>query len=244
MKDHTKSGTSSIEIRERHYLVSADHNCNLSDYKFVNKDAALIDGRMAGTHEVAVPELAYPFFYGVPPLNAKPQLIVGLKNKPLLDVYGLSGQHFISGRAKDLLTEIDPDAFEFVECETVNGQGIPIAAYWMMAVVRVVTDFDRENSDFVTYAQQNPDADDAETNPAIVGLHDIRMSAEKAEDWHAFFLLNYSHQFLFDSILADAWREHEFSGWTLTPLQPPTPQEFEQHLSFYNYPYWTERGSK
>jgi hypothetical protein len=242
----SETGPRPEESRKRYYIFSPDLTVAHSDHAFVNQGEALIDGRSAGRHEHSVPGYMVPICTGVPPLRERPKLVLGAECEGLLDIYGF-GPRFVSGRAKAVLSEIDPEGFEFVECDTVDAEGNSLEPYWMTDAIRLVNGFDEGRSSFRRYVDQYPENADP-LNLAIVALNDIRMSPELPESHHAFYFPSYQGYFIVDDILADAWREARLSGATLTPLQTPTQEEFgaekqyPDHLSFLNYPYWTQRG--
>ncbi len=224
--------------RRGFYLVGPDMDYNPSDFAFVNEAEALVNGRMSGTHEFFLEGREVPISIGLPPLCKTPALIAGADEDQLLDMYGLR-KRYVSTRAKTLLSSIDPDAFEFAECVTTDGEGIPIEPYWMMDVIRMVDRFDEEHSSVVHFSDRFPDAPG---NPYFLMLNDMHFPDVSAET-HAFYLLRYTTRFIFDEVLAAAWRDAGLLGARFSPLQPPTEAEFEQHSSFDNYPYWTERGT-
>lgn len=237
----------SAEPRPRYYIFSPDLRTNPSDFHFANKDEVLIDGRTAGRHERPVPDDSFPFTTGVPPLRGKPRLVVALEEEPL-DLYGF-GPYYVSSRARALLAGIDSDGFDFVECDTADRNGAPVPPYWMTNAVRVVDEFDEERSDFVTYAEANPQAPDR-SNHSILVLNDIYMSPGLPASHHAFYLARYATAFLVDALLGDSWREAGLTGAILTPLQPPTEadlgagKDYPDYLLFNNSPYWFRKGSK
>jgi uncharacterized protein DUF1629 len=233
----------SEQARKRYYLVSLDMTRNSGDnLSFANREEALVNGRLAGTHEREVPGVSHPLLVGIPPLRKKPELVVGGSGRRALDYYGPS-PIFVSNRAKELLEGIDPQAFEFAECETVTRRGDPIEPYWWMAVIRLVQ-FDEERSDFQWYRDAFPTAPDAQRNPTMVALNDIHMPKGFPDEYHAFWIGNYRRQFVFDEVLADPWRGAGLLGAQFTPLQPPTKAEFKHHNSFINYPIGQKRPKR
>jgi hypothetical protein len=232
---------SSEQVRKRYYLVSLDMSRNSGDnLSWVNKEETLVNGRLAGTQEREVPGLPHPLLVGLPLLRAKPRLVVERSGRKALDFYGPS-TIFISNRAKELLEGIDPGAFEFAECETVTRRGDPIEPFWWMEVIRVVQ-LDEERSDFQWYRDAFPKNPDAQSNPRMVALNDIHMPEGFPDEHHAFWIGKYQRNFVFDEVLVDAWRGAGLIGPRFTPLQPPTKAELKDHLSFVNYPYWTEKA--
>lgn len=143
----------SEDHRRRFYTVEADLRRNPSDLEFVNQAEVLRHSSVpgayirAGMHHHALEGLGAPLCFGLPVLRGKPALIVGVNEDEgdLLDIYGLS-ERYVSPRAKELLYSIDPDAFEFAECATVDGSGRPLEPYWMMDVIRVVEQWDETRS--------------------------------------------------------------------------------------------------
>ena len=228
--------------RKRYYLVNRNMGPESGGFSWVNKDEALVDGRLAGTHERWEPGHPHPAFVGVPPLRTKPKLVLGGSGPTNLDYYDVWKPIFISTRAKKLVEGIDPGGFEFAECETVDRQGKRIESYWWMDVIRWVETFDEARSDFAWYRDRNPAAPDAQTNPSISDLYDIRMPAGFPDEYHAFWLAHYRLKFVFDEVLVDTWRQAGLTGVHFTPLQSPTEAEFKEHSRFVNYPYWTEKA--
>jgi hypothetical protein len=235
--------TPSEHARKRYYLVSRHMDSRSAGFDFVNREEALIDGRSAGTHEHRVPGLPHPIIVGVPRFRAKPRVVVVGSGPSALDYYDFMPV-FISTRAKELLEGIDPDGFEFAECETVNRRGEPVEPYWWTDVIRLVQEFDEERSDFVRSRDDLSADPEAVANRRISDLYDLHMPDGFPREYHAFWLARYRRYFVFDEVLVDAWRKGGLTGARFTPLQPPTAAEFKHHVHFVTYPYWTERAHK
>lgn len=231
----------SEQTGKRYYLVGQNLLDTNTGYSFANEAEALIDGRTAGTHEYRVPGFERPVRIGIPPLREKPRLIVRGKVRDVRDYYG-DRPRFVSTRAKQLVERIDPDGFEFAECETFDIRGTPIQSYWWMEAIRWVEKFDEERSVFEWTRDRFPAAPDAQNNPSIFALHEMRMSEGFPEEYHAFWLAHYQNYVVFDEVLADAWRSEGLKGAVFTPLQTPSEAEMKDHNLFVNYPYWTERA--
>jgi hypothetical protein len=229
--------------RRRFYIVDSDLRHNPSDCVFVNQDEALINARWQGRHAHPAPGYRLPYYVGVPELREKPKLVVGADRDELLDFYGFD-RNFISSRAKILLGEIDPDGFEFVECDTVDGNGRAIDPYWIMAVIRVAPGFDEARSSFITYKERNPGDPEADANPTIEQLNDIHMPEDFPAEAHAFRFARYRTSIIADGAIVDAWRAAGLIGAVFTPLQPPMEVDMADHLSFANYPYWTQKAQR
>ncbi len=230
------------QARKRYYLVRADRTLDTGGLLFANREEALVDGRLAGTHERREPGYPHPLFLGVPPLRAKPKLVIGGGGSTALDYHG-DRPVFISTRAKKLIEAIDPEGLEFAQCETVTPDGEPTEPYWWMAVIRWVEEFDERRSDFEWYRDSNPTAPDAQTNPSISALYDIHMPEGFPDNHHAFWFAHYRLYPVFDQVLADAWRSEGLTGLQFTPLQRPTEAEFERRARFVNHPYWAEKAA-
>lgn len=229
--------------RKRYYAVSQDFRFNPGDCDFTNRDEALINGRSAGRHEHASRYRNLGFRTGLPPLRERPRLLIGEYEGELLDIYGFNVR-FVSDRVKRLLETLDPDGFEYAECEAVHADGRPLEAYWYMNAVRAVEEFDEGRSSFVRYADRNPGTPDP-LNPAILALNDVVWLPDLPGDFRSFYLTRHARHFIVDETIADAWRDAGFKGALFTPLQPPLlrdvglDEEYETYLSFVNYPYWS-----
>jgi hypothetical protein len=229
------------QARKRYYLVRDDLTDKSPGYEFENRSEVLVDGRLAGTHEHRVPGHPMPVLVGIPPLRGKPRLVLGGSGKRARDYYG-SNPVFISSRAKRLIEGIDPDGFEFVECETVTRTGDSVEPYWWANVVRWVDKFDEARSGFEWTRDRFPDMADAQNNPSMFRLYDIRMPEGFPADSHAFWLAHYLNYAVFDEVIVDAWRAAGLTGAIFTPLQPPTQAERKLAHLFVNAPYWTEKA--
>ncbi len=202
---------------------------------------------MAGRHEHIVPGYRSPFTTGLPPLFGKPAISIRAETDEVLDLYGFK-PYFVSGRAKDLLSRLDPKGFEFAECATFDRSDNPVQPYWMTEAVRVVREFDEERSSFQRYVDANPDTEDP-LNPAIVALNDIYMSANLPKSYHSFYFPRYAGNFIVDAAIADTWREAGLTGAMFTPIQPPTEDDLGRakkdpdYFYFKNSPYWSRKAT-
>jgi hypothetical protein len=232
--------------RKRYYLVHADLRRNPSDFELLNAEDIYpltdptFDGRhlpiTAGRYRCEVGGGMHPRSYGLPDLRARPRLFVALKNKPL-DAYGL-GKRYISTRARELLLSIDPDAFEFFECEVMSRRGIAVEPYWMVENVRPVQGFDEAGSVFRRASGVDGLTGEPYDGPYWSALIDIHMKPDLPEHHHAFFFPRYIHHMIFDGLLVDAWRTAGLTGWSFTPLQPPAPKERKPNLYGDSFAYW------
>jgi hypothetical protein len=225
--------------RRRFYLFDKILTGDAAAYDWPNKRSCTPNGSLLGRHRHRIEGSGMSTCVGLPTFTERPKFRLSPRRR-LYDFYGY-GPYWVSGKAKALLERIDAAAFEFEECETIDGQGRPIATYWLMDVARLVQRFDEASSDFATYAHRNPDAPDVATNPAITRLNDIHMLPGFPEDWHAFRFARYGTHFIADGEIVDAWRAAGLSGAEFTPLQPPTAREMRSKGRFYNFPYWSDR---
>jgi hypothetical protein len=168
-------------------------------------------------------------------------VVVAGTGRSALDYYDF-GPIFISSRAKELLSAIDPAAFEFAECETVDPKGKPAEPYWWMAVIRWVETFDEQRSHVAWYHDGHPTDPEARNNPRIEDLNELRMPEGFPGEQHAFWIAPYRRTFVWDEALVDAWRARGLTGATFTPLQQPTPAELKDRFRFINAPYWTNKA--
>jgi hypothetical protein len=179
-------------------------------------------------------------WYGIPEsLPAKPKLMIyKQRDGQPLDVYHNMQNPFVSDRAKKLLESIDPEAFQFLECDAVDGRGKPLPPFWMMAVIRVVQDFDKENSVFRDVGITTPI--DHNYSITFTGMDDIRMLPDMPDRYQAFYLIYEKLYFIFSEAIVDRWREQKFKGLFFHPLQPPTPDELKHAVHFMNHEYYFE----
>lgn len=222
--------------RTRYYIAGQDFTSNPSDYSFVNKDRALIGGRTAGTHEHRGRLPATNLRIGVPPLKEPPKLVVGAAANLLRDVYGF-GPRFVSSPARDLLQRLDPLGFEFAECATSDGNGIPIPPYFIMDVIRV-TELDEDRSNIQRYQDVYPNVPEAQGNFSILKLNDVYIKSGLSPDAHAFYIPGFAQAFILDEVIVDAWRKEGLIGFSFTPLQPPTQTDLADSNTYLNYPFW------
>ena len=223
------------ETRRRFYRVQPDLRYNPSDFEFLNKDEALIDGRQVGPRAYHFASHRHPVYFGNPEMREKPRIKIARKNKPL-DIYGFFPRLFISSQVKDLLTALDPDAFEYCECETINRKGEPVISYWMTAIIRYVEDFDRERSDFITM-QEISEPKDIDYGMAVWRVNDLYMKPDFPNNHHA-FRLSHIGGLIFDEVMVAAVIQNKLKGFNFEPLQEPTPHELKKPAIFDISQYW------
>lgn len=223
-------------MNRRLYAVSPDPSCNPSDITILNEQQALEDGKWL-RRRVKVTEDSQPFFIGNPEFKEKLQLKVGVIARRHLDIYGFD-RFFISNRVKYFLEDIDRAAFEFTECAAFDKSGRAIEPYWLMSIIRIVNKFDEEKSNFITYAERNPEDPEASSNPAISVLNDIYLDENFPKNYHAFYFNRYRNEFIFDETIVDAWRRQKFSGAFFTPLQRPVKEDKKRMFYFSNWSFW------
>ena len=168
--------------------------------------------------------------YGIAKLEHKPVFRMYGK-PPYFDTYFSERRLLISNRAKELFEEIDPDAFQFVECDAQASDRTPLPPYWMMKVTRVVEEFDEERSVFREFGGSTPLK--AGVVAGVVDLYELFMRDNFPTEYHAFNLLKYSSKFIFDEAIVDAWRARGFTGLVFSPLQPAPIEEIERYIWWY-----------
>ena len=230
--------------RRRYYLFNEDHHRNPSDYKPLNLAEMIPDFpgdniEMAwfsgGSRTFRVPGNHYDSHYGLPSFAARPKVYVALKNNPL-DVYGFGERRLISSRAKKLMVDADPEAFDCVECETLTRKGLEVEPYWLIDVGRIVSTFDEENSVFERAKGEDCRTGEPNDAPHFSGIYDIRMSPDMPKHL-AFAFDRYSSRIVLDQTIVDAWRTEKLTGAEFVPLQPPTPKEAKSKSPPWA-PYW------
>lgn len=237
--------------RRRFYLVSGDVR-HSSPYDILNEkelDAASAPGWWASPQhrikeywgkDVEGKDKYYVLYYGVPKITIKPRIKIGTRG-PVMDVYNYGKLSFVSTRIKDILQEIDPGGFEFAECEAFTKHRVQLEPYWLMAVSRVVREFDEDNSVFREMGGRNPDPVPGNLGVGINQLYELRMNQDFSKDIHAFYLLKYSTYFIFDEVIVDRFRAEKIRALNFSPLQPQTKQEENQnHYAYDNADYFEE----
>lgn len=231
--------------RKRYYIVDADISRSFSDFSILNEEEFILNRKWAG--HITIKEYAgkrddgtnryYGGLYGLPELYAKPKIKVGLKNSPL-DAYAMLGITYISTQAKLLLERIDPDAFEFAECDTISRKSIQVEPYWMMMVKRVVSRFDESRSVFREVGGNDPRPVPSGQSVGIRDLYEMRMPPDFPDSHHAFHLIKYSRGYIFDEVIVDEWRHMKLTGLLFSPLQPPMKSEEKMWARYINKDYF------
>jgi Protein of unknown function (DUF1629) len=231
--------------RRRLYRVSSDLLRNPSDYQILNEQEFYPLTRsaqtgeehltFAGARRFRLPDRAHDITFGLPALRAKPKVFVAMKNKPL-DIYGFLTRRVVSTRAKNLLDELDPEAFDAVECETVTRRGVSVEPYWLIDIARLVDRFDEERSVFELAKGEDILTGEPYEGPHIANLYDIHLPANFPAEHRAFVFAKHLNHIIFDGVLVDAWRAHKFTGAEFEPLQHPTPAECKARPP--HVPYW------
>lgn len=232
--------------RKRYYRPDLDFTRAIGGFQFLNAEEVFFMSEaihgvryplLAGARRIQVPGRPRLDTYGLPPTRSRPKLKVGTRNRPL-DVYAMN-QIFVSTRARELLSAIDAEAFEFIECDTRSRKGVEVEPYWMMAIIRPVEAFDEDRSVFTIVKGFDGVTNEPYEGPYFSDLYDIHMLPGLDERFHAFFFPRYPRAMIFDEVLADEWRARRLSGWVMTPLQPPTPKERQAgKMGGTNFSYW------
>lgn len=135
------------------------------------------------------------------------------KRGKLKDAYqGLPHMWFVSDRLKQLLEQIDPQAFEFaatqVDYSTFEEPG---PAYWLCNLVRRLDCIDDEKSKVTFQTQVDFKAYDL--------FIDVKMRPEVVGDAHAFRLVYKYGAEIVDDILVQAMTAAKMRAWRFEPIQ-------------------------
>lgn len=239
MDNHTDSSG-----RLRFYELDLDPRVD-AICKFVNEDQAFIRQNRLGSRQVSLPETRFKYHIGLPVFAEQPSFVLGsrTKNREPLDFYGAAGFLLISNRFKALIDTIDPEAIEAAECEAKNSKGEPLPSYWWIDVVRVLDHVVDEERSALSYQTESAFASGDEIDKLLYHrLQDIVFRPEVVASAQMFRILRYTARPIVGQQLADTIRTSGLTGMSLTPLQPPLPEEAKDHLAFGNYPYWTNKG--
>jgi hypothetical protein len=237
--------------RKRYYLVDTDIHRAAHAFDIVNLEAFKVDpdrphmiwwsGPIEVKKYAGIDADGYDCFYGgnfgMPALPEKPVLKLTNRGRPL-DIYGNKQTPFLSTHAKKLLERIDPDAFDFFQCDAFGPKKVQYEPYWIMRVKRVVEEFDEAHSIFREVGGGTPIPSGRVAG--LTALFDIRMSPTMPNNYHAFYLIKYISHYIFDEVIVDEWRKHKLTGLSFTPLQTPTKQEMRGETYFKNRHYYHE----
>ena len=92
--------------------------------------------------------ILWPDEGGFPPLSEPPRLSYDPKRGPPPEDLegGMSGYWLVSERLKNVFQDVDPEGFEFVECDYKLEDGSQGPRYFLCDVVRTLDALDEENS--------------------------------------------------------------------------------------------------
>lgn len=230
--------------RRRFYELGHDP---LADtiYNFTNEKRVFPTGSRRKKHRIHLSDTEFSYLIGVPEFAERPSFVLGsrTKSRAPLDYYDNARFMLISSRFKALIDEIDPEAIEAVECSARNPKGEPLPSYWWIDVIRALDFVVSEKLSVFRFMTDSPFTSGSEADKLrYMDLQDIVFRQEAVADAQLFRILRYDARPVVNERLADAIRATGFTGMFLTPLQPPLPDEAKAHLSFLNYPYWTNKG--
>ena len=126
-----------------YYILDASWCSNASEYTILN-ESKLIEGRSPRSSPIFA---AIPWHPGFWPMSEKP--VLQIKEKPRKmpkDIDYCGGYWLVSEKCKTFFEDIDPLAFEFVECDCLDVNGIPIKPRWFCDVIRVVDALDEQKT--------------------------------------------------------------------------------------------------
>lgn len=134
------------------------------------------------------------------------------KRGKLIDAWPALGMWFVSDRLKQLLEQIDPQAFEFVATQVDYSKfDEPGPAYWLCNLTRQLDCIDDEKSKVTFQTQVDFKAYDL--------LIDVKMRPEVVGDAHAFRLVHQHTTWIVDDILVQAMTAAKIRAWRFEPLE-------------------------
>ncbi|QZD90433.1 hypothetical protein K3148_03305 [Qipengyuania aurantiaca] len=200
----------------RLFIASPAIGRNVSDFELFDEDRLRREAdrsRMAGHVQTGN---SFETLFGLPEYAETPRVRVALCNRPL-DFYGFD-RWILSDRARQLLFEMDPLAFDFVACDTSGPAKHEVGTYWLGKVKRVVTDFDHDASDFERGGwMYDPSLEKEVYVHAITKLNRLTL-LRGSEDALAFYLLDFIRYPIFDGRLVDAIWAAKLTGLMFSPL--------------------------
>ncbi len=229
--------------RPRYYILSQDIELH-QRFEFLNEASALIDGQMGGQREVRLRDLDFSYQVGLPPLKERPKILVGSydnEDPRPMDLYG-DDDFFISTKLKDILCNIDPTAFEMVECDAYDAAGNAIDSYWWIDVTTVLDAVDESRSIFTRQTDNPFSSGEPVDSVRYLTLNDIHMDCNVVSNHHIFKLIPDGQRTVVDEIVADICRSNGIRGVAFTHLQPPTPNERSYRFGLFNNEYWNDLG--
>ncbi len=152
-------------------------------------------------------------FWGLP-LADIPQITFDQRKKrgKLIDAWPVFGMWFVSDRLKQLLEQLDPQAFEFAATQVDYSKfEEPGPAYWLCNLVRQLDCIDDEKSKFTLYNEVD--------FKAYKALINIKMHAEVVGDAHAFRLVHKNSTWIVDDVFLQAMTAAKIRAWRFAPIQ-------------------------
>lgn len=224
----------------RLFIASPTHLRNPSDFELFEEDRLRREADRSGMVGHRQTGNDFETQFGLPRFAETPRVRIALRNKPL-DFYGFD-RWVLSDRARQLLHGMDPAGFDFVECDTSGPAKYEVGTYWLGKVKRVVTDFDRDASDFELAERfYDPSLQQEVYSHRIRTLNRLTL-LPGAEDALAFYLLDYAPYPIFDGRLVDAIWAAMLTGLMFSPLHRPRKGDVKEKY-IQTYHYWKEQGA-
>lgn len=200
--------------------------------------------RWAGAHVVVEPRTGREIHYGLPPVAETPRMLLGTRGRSgkVLDIYWAK-DFVVSERLKDLLSLHAPGTFETMACDAIGTDRQPLPPFWWLGVTNMLDDpVDDERSAFTLVTDPQGRVADGEVRYG--NLNDILWRPDAVKDQHMFRLVRASRHVVVDETVADAIKRAGIKGAVLSPLQPPTKDDWRlpDRTGLTTYRYWVSKG--
>jgi hypothetical protein len=155
--------------------------------------------------------------YGFAKLPEKPHLVHDRKKgKMPRDLERLSGYLLVSERLKRLFETLDPDGFEFVECDFTAADGSEGPQYYLGDVVRVLDAIDEAGSPDLIIEYERDIRNNREVKIYNFAGRSHPVFREDVVGEAHIFRTPYSVQMMCDDTIRDACREAKITGVWIT----------------------------
>lgn len=159
-------------------------------------------GKYTGKHEFGV---------GIASYEETPRLVFRKSIKKLHDIEPMTDPMYFSDRMKNLLESMDPEAFEWLQVEAVQGRRIEkvpdLAPFWFGDVIRILDCVDEVNSDIEHYK-----IDWGENIRRYKRINRLKIRSDLPSNYRVFRLHNSFRTIIVDDSVKDAIEESKYFG--------------------------------